>query len=638
MQFFRFYILSLLLLMLTHFVNAQNSQKLDSAFIIKAFKINNETLLADTSVLDTTIKATYYSNSVFQHSFSNTFLGNTGSASQSNIFHQREMEYPFLFAFPYQMYLHDPYKIQHFKTRKPFTDLSYLTSGNKDNSEQVIQVVHTQNVNQYINVGLLYDLIASRGQYENQDISANRFSLFSSYKKDNYSIYGSTSFNSVKTQENGGLFDINEFLSNQSTDLIYTTSLSDASSRLKYYSYFVTQKLDLFKSASDSLHNHRENAFSLQHTINYNRFVKIYSDEISSSDTINFYDNNYYLINTAQDSAFYHNLSNRIDLSIVFGKGSQELRTWIKHEYKQYSFQYPEPIIYSPDGITLVDTVLYGIQRKAYNDLSIGGEYRGIIGNWDYKALGFLYLTGYQAGDVMAKASFTRYLSQKQRKLVISGNLSSLKPDYFLNHYGSSHFIWDNAFRNTDKIGAEMLYVGKKQFNVEAALNYYTGYIYFDNTAMPAQDENQIFVASLLIDKTFIWGHFQHNHKILLQEPSSDIIHVPWLAYSNTTLYENQLFKGVLKFELGFSFYYFNQYYADEYMPATGIFYRQNEGMIGEYPFLDGFLNWKIKRTRFSLKYTNALGGIVSNDYFMAYRYPIFNSTLRFGLSWTFYD
>ena len=634
MQTFRSYIL-LPFLFLSFYLNAQ---KTDSSAVIKAFRINEETLLADSSILDTSMNATFLYNPVFKNSFTNTYLGNTGSANQTNIFHQREMEYPFLFAFPYQVYLHDPYKIQHFSTNKPFTDLSYLTSGSSDYSEQVIDVIHTQNINKYINVGLKYDLIASRGQYEDQDISANRFSLYSSYSKDYYSIYGSLSFNSVKSQENGGLLDVDEFLDNQSTDLIYTMSLSDASSRLKYYSFFFTQKLDLFQKEEDSTHVKNGNTFSLQHTFNYNRFVKTYYDEIADTDSTYFYSNNYYLIDEAQDSAFYHNLSNRVDLSIVFGKGSQELRTWISHEYKQYSFQYPLDISYSSDGITEIDTVIYGIDKQKYNDVSVGGIYRGVIGNWDYKAFGSLYLTGYQAGDVNAKASFTRYLSQKQRKVVLAGSTSSLKPDYFLNNYGSSHFIWNNSFKNTDRIGAEFLYSGKRNFSIDAALNYYTGYIYFDNTAMPAQDENQIFVASLLLDKTFVWGHFKHNHKILLQETSADIINIPWFAYSNTTFYENEVFKGALSFQVGYSFYYFNRYNGDAYMPATGMFYRQNDGEIGEFPFLDGFLNWRIKRTRFSLKYTNALGGVVSNDYFMAYPYPIFNSTIRFGLSWTFYD
>jgi hypothetical protein len=108
--------------------------------------------------------------------------------------------------------------------------------------------------------------------------------------------------------------------------------------------------------------------------------------------------------------------------------------------------------------------------------------------------------------------------------------------------------------------------------------------------------------------------------------------------YGNTSYYENAFFKGVLKFQLGFDFYINSAYYADAWMPATGLFYRQNISKVGEYPFLDGFLNWKIKRTRFFIKYTNALAGIAGYNYFTTYGYPMNPGSLKFGLSWTFYD
>jgi len=58
----------------------------------------------------------------------------------------------------------------------------------------------------------------------------------------------------------------------------------------------------------------------------------------------------------------------------------------------------------------------------------------------------------------------------------------------------------------------------------------------------------------------------------------------------------------------------------------------------GNYPFLDGFFNWKIKRTRFFLTYTNVLAGIAGHNYFTSYGYPMNESSLKFGLAWTFYD
>jgi hypothetical protein len=74
-------------------------------------------------------------------------------------------------------------------------------------------------------------------------------------------------------------------------------------------------------------------------------------------------------------------------------------------------------------------------------------------------------------------------------------------------------------------------------------------------------------------------------------------------------------------------------------MPATAMFYKQKKEEIGNYPFAKGFIDLKLKRTRFSIQYTNALAELLPTaNYFMAYAYPTFNSTFRFSLAWTFYD
>jgi len=204
--------------------------------------------------------------------------------------------------------------------------------------------------------------------------------------------------------------------------------------------------------------------------------------------------------------------------------------------------------------------------------------------------------------------------------------------------YGSAHFIWDNEFRNIDNFEVMLDYNGKRSFNVKAVLNYYTGYTYFDAMALPRQLTDQLLVGSIFIDKSFSWGGFNHRHQILLQKPTSDMIHLPLLAYGNTTYYQNAFFNNELKFQLGWDFTYTDRFYGDAYMPATGIFYNQHEEKIGQFPFLDAFVNLKIKRTRFTFQYTNALAGLAGTDYFKAYRYPTFGARFKFGLAWTFYN
>ncbi len=638
----RFYIITLVSVLFYLNGSAQKpvtppTQQVDTSAVIREVRLNSETRLPQPARMDTFMLPFHQYNPVFDSSFSSTFLGNTGQAAESNLFFRRPKSLPFLFTLPYSVYFYEPYNTPHFNTHKPFTELKYLSSGNKDNSEQVLNALHTQNINQYANIGLLYNVIASKGMYLDQEVSSNHFNLFGSYEKDPYSIFASVNVNTIRTQDNGGIVSIDDFLQHAANELNYRVYLTNAKSKLKYNSFFVTQKLNLTSTDKDSASTRKAGRFVLQHTLRYDRYVKTYSDNIPQQDTLHFYSQNYYLTNTAYDSAFSQNLSNRIDLSMKFAGQSQELRVYIQHEYKSFSYEIPVKVGYDFNPL-LLDTIIGDVQVKKYNDISVGGVFRGILGNWTYKTNGFFYLTGYRQADLSADGEFARFFSNKTRKLGLSGHISSLKPSFFLQNYASSHFSWSNNFKNTDNIELKLRYSGNKNFYADLVLNYFTGYIWFDSLALPEQFTSELLVPSLYLQKQFNWGPVHHIHKILVQKPTSDVVHLPLLAYGNTTYYENEVFKGALKFQIGFDFYYFLQYYTDAYMPATGLFYNQNHRMDGNYPYLNAFLNWRIKRTRFTLQYTNALAGLAGYNYFMAYRYPSFNSSVKFGLAWTFYD
>jgi len=84
--------------------------------------------------------------------------------------------------------------------------------------------------------------------------------------------------------------------------------------------------------------------------------------------------------------------------------------------------------------------------------------------------------------------------------------------------------------------------------------------------------------------------------------------------------------------------YYNTKYYADAYNPALGVFHQQNEKKLGNYPYLDVFLNIKLKRTRFFLKYEHLNSGWIYKNYFSALHYPRNEGMFKAGISWTFYD
>ncbi len=91
-----------------------------------------------------------------------------------------------------------------YKTSKPFTQLTYLLASQK---EQVIGVLHTQNIKPNWNVGIDYRLISSPGFFQTQNSNINNYRFFSNYqgKRKRYDAYFDLIGNKIKTSENGGI-------------------------------------------------------------------------------------------------------------------------------------------------------------------------------------------------------------------------------------------------------------------------------------------------------------------------------------------------------------------------------------------------------------------------------------------------
>lgn len=618
----------------------------DTIPVITSKRIDELSKQALKSDLDTGMISFHFYNVAYKESFAPQFLGNTGSAFQNTIFSLRNNQSAFVFANPYLHYFHDPYTRNHFNTRKPFTQVSYVTSGNKTTSEQVLSALHTQNINQYTNIGLEYDLITSKGIYLYQELKSNRFSLFASHDKDNYSIYGNISSNKTKSLENGGIIDVPAFLFHQANDPIaYGVSLGDASSAVKNLSFFTTQSYRFSKTVADttSFNNDtltfsKEKAlpFMINHTIRYDRYTRTYTD----SDTSDFYMNNYYYLVPVYDSVFRYVFENSFQISGDEYKFLPGFIMGIKHQLTGYSYLYPGLTIITENEIDR-DTILPLNFASNYNNLSVYGM---LLFNKksriSYQGKMEYFFAGYRLNDILTDFSMNYKLNAKGARISAFGKFYATEPDFFLKQYYSSRFQWNTAFPKTKTTSASLSFTsGDGTVYAEGGLSLMDNYIYINDMALPAKADLNILVSSLRLEKKFKWGGFNHIHKFILQKVNRESnLQLPLMAYGNTSYYENAFFKSVLKFQIGFDFYINSSYYSDAYMPATGMFYRQNIAKTGEYPFLDGFLNWKVKRTRFFIKYTNALAGPAGYNYFTTYGYPMNPGSLKFGLSWTFYD
>jgi hypothetical protein len=177
-----------------------------------------------------------------------------------------------------------------------------------------------------------------------------------------------------------------------------------------------------------------------------------------------------------------------------------------------------------------------------------------------------------------------------------------------------------------------------RRLELTTEARFINDYVFWNNEALPEQTSAFLTLIELKLFKHFTLANLHSKNTILYQISSHQtIVPLPeWSIYSSN-YFENKLFK-VLFFQLGFDLRYNSSWYAPAYMPATGQFYVQNQRKVGDYPFVDVFLNMQLKRARIFIKYDHVNMGTPSNQYFHTVSYPASPRALRFGVSWNFYD
>ena len=432
------------------------SQERDTSAIIYAVNLKSTNYLIQDASMDTSLFQTHFYNPADKGNISVTFLGNTGQAFINNNFFSRNNDQPFIFHKAYDEYFHTPFNTLHFNTKKPFTELRYVSSGTRANSEQVLNAIHTQNVNQYTNFGIKYDAISSRGIYLNQDSRVNFLTLFGSYDKENYSIYISIHNNKFVYEESGGLNDINKFIEHKVNDpLVYDMKFADANSTGKNTTFFFTQTYKNYASKNDSLEfaNILPKGMAIFHTFNYSRYYRSYDDVISTGDTVKYYENNFYGINSAKDSVFMHLVENSVRFSITETKKRMSLLVGAKHQFQEYDFLHPYWSFNSSDNEP-TDTIISVISGKKYYNLSVTGNIGLNIPGFKTDLNAEYFFAGYRQHDLSANILLNKIYKDHKTGIALGGSFNLYEPDFLLKNYGSSHFIWKNDLKKTVNINA----------------------------------------------------------------------------------------------------------------------------------------------------------------------------------------
>ncbi|MDR1865691.1 MAG: putative porin [Bacteroidales bacterium] len=615
-------------------------------------------------VIDTMLSRFEINNPVMKYYHVGAYLGNAGLSSYPVGFEARRRPSDFPFTDHVSLYMHLPEETKYYQTQMPYTLIDYSSAGSKSQNESMLSVVHTQNVNKKWNAGLDYDIIASVGQYPNQNTSDHAFSLFSAYRGSQYSMFASFNWNNIRMRENGGLDNIDNFYAHNDapqTNSVRSQSGKTVMTNRSFYMMhtYSPRQLKFFEkeaAVSDSVSVSR---FTLAHTLKYEWSKREFTDNATYFRA----GNPYFATTDTHDSLYFRRMQNHFELMIkeqIRKRFTAGFSIGLLNEMDRYDNNIiPDttivaipPHVPPANGwggdippVSSDNFIITRRSEKRYFNTALTGRFFNHTGrylNWDFS--GRLYFTGYKPGNlnISGTVQFHYYTSKGKNSLLLGGSMENAKPGYFLNEYASNWLSWRNDFDASQEIrlrGEFMM--PHRKLKAGVYLSQLNRYVYINSQAVPEQSSDLIVVSTVFVEKDVKWWKLNFLFRLYGQYSSHDrIIPLPVFAGYQSAYFEGWLVRDVLTMQLGWDFNYNTRYHAYAYMPSSGMFYLQEEQKTGGYPFFDAFVNFQIKRARIFVK-TEGLNTLVKplgKEYFMVYRYPLPEFRIKFGVSWAFYD
>ena len=541
-----------------------------------------------------------------------------------------------------------------FKTTRPFTQLSYFLASGK---EQVVKVLHTQNIKPNWNAGIEYRLISSPGFFQTQNTNHNNYRFFSNYqgKRKRYASYFVLLGNKLSSSENGGIVN-NSYLQDPNRKIRLSVPVNLGSDTLQNFSVFSTRlttgnlysnftaffrqsydfgikdSIIINDSTTDYLFYPK---FRFQHTINYSSSSYEFKDTIAN-------------VGFAQiDSAFF---KNRYDTAIKVPTG---LNFLVQEQWKFVSNdfairQFPEtknPGQYIEAGLRLENFSGYFYSgKKNFYNVVLHGEYRNKTRNkkWDALLNGEFYATGLNAADFNVYAGLTRTLNKKLGDVQVSFQNVNRSPSYIFE--GSSSFNFNNNLNpKKENITVLTAMANNPKFTLMARNISIANYTYFKDYVHTTQFNGLVNITQFTAStKNKITGHLNlYSDFIIQQTAGNNPIRVPLFFTRQRLAFEGNFFKN-LNLSTGLDVKYNTPYKANNYSPVMGQFFPQDSVIISNLPEIALFFNFRIKSFTAFIKMENlntvhvSHGFGFTNNNFAAPLYPTPGMIFRFGLQWGF--
>ncbi|RYY58255.1 MAG: hypothetical protein EOO05_17025 [Chitinophagaceae bacterium] len=590
---------------------------------------------------------------VFPIPATNIWLGNTGSASRSILF-SPSFQPGFDAGFhAYDVYKYTVERARFFNTTRPYSEINYQLASR---SEQMIQLIHTQNIKPNWNFHFQYRLINASGFFKNQKTNHNNYLFTTWYQgvKKRYNAYVILVGNKLAAGENGGVrnpdslnfsgykddrFNMPTFLGGSplNGNNFFNTDVGTGN-RYNEFTTVVRQQYDF--GQKDSL-------------VTDSTVVPLFYPRVRLEHSFTYSQGKYTFYDARWDSTYYHN---NYDIDLVPGDTVQLRDKWrqLLNDFSIYTF---------PDAKNLQQFLKLGAAIENLSLTSNQGnfKYYNIFGHaeyrnrtrdqkWDLEANGKLYFAGMNSGDYRAYASLQRFIGKRKGYVQLGFENVNRTPSFIYNTR-SSFYLDTNRTKNFNKENTIHFFGSIYQPFLKLRLSghYYlaTNYTYLKNYNELSQQSSPFNVLQVTGEKVFSLGKkWKWHADVYIQQVIGNAeVNLPLLFTRNRIGYEGDLGFKNLQIAFGAELRYHSGYNADGYSPVLGKFqYQDSVNVNNKLPDIAGYVHFRIKGFKLYFRAENlntaqfssadGFGWTRNNSMAPNYYYPGF--LLRFGIFWSF--
>jgi putative beta-barrel porin len=580
-------------------------------------------------------------------------LGNLGNAAESMVFspNMKPGWDPGFHAFDiYNLRAND---VRFYNTTNAYSELGYLLGSRL---EQMIHLLHTQNLRPNWNLSFQYRLINSPGFFQNQATNHNSYRFGSWYQSLNkrYQNFVVLVGNKLQSGENGGIRNDGNYLDS----LGYTERLTiptklggdntansnffnpvlNVASRFTSATYMLRQQYDFGQKDSIVTDTSVVPLFypriRLEHTITYNTYKYRFEDNRVDS---GYYKDNYNIPDLRTDSS-------RILLRDVWSEMINDFSVYSFPDAKN-SQQFLKLGVSLQNLTGTFDT---GRVKNKYDNLFLHGEYRNKTRNqkWDIEAYGRFYGSGYNAGDYNVYASLKRFISRRIGYLQVGFQNVNRTPSFNFDAASSFYIAIPPVSFNKENTTNIFASLEEPLSKLKLTGSYYlvSNYMYYEKFYVPAQASALFNVLSITAQRQFrLGGKWNWRTWVVLQQKAGNApVNLPLILTRNQVGYDGNLGFKNLNTSFGLEFRYFTPYKANDYSPMLGQFVYQDTTTVRmRLPEIGAFLHFRIRSFTAYLHAENlnsfslSSGGFKNNNILVP-GYPTPGLQIRLGILWSF--